>query len=289
MKQKINTGHLCALIATIIISLGITSSFANTGAENQQKVVRLGVPTGFKKLFPEADGVVWTDTLFKVIFERAGYRVETLESPAKRTPFLLVSQKVDSFLSANESLGSYRDKLLQAKYPGTSLAMFIYYNAHGDWKPSWPPDAEFKRKRGVSKQSESSLRADEGLNVLQVTHFDSCIKMVNAGRADYWIDNITGYTNSTPGLMRVPTGEFAYREIFRIPIYMFFEPSERGRELKEIYDRGIEQILANGEYLQIYYKYDKRFFSSQDGELAVKQIKTLFPDLPVPEQKKLVR
>lgn len=279
-RQKIRIPLLVFLLFAHFIAL-------EQHANAQDKVVRYGVGTGFKQRFPNTDGIGWSESFFKVIFESAGYRLEVNEYPSKRLPYMLENGTIDGFVSSTESLGEKSSDFLRSKFPTTNLSYYIYYKKDGGWQPSWPPNDIFARKRGRSKASPVALQYATALNIKPTWTFESCILMVHAGRTDYWLDNITGRLNTAPGLIKSPADGYSYERLFDWGIYINFQNSERGRKLKSLYDEGFQQILLQGDYIRIYYQFTDPPTSTAGAEGGVSYIRQLFPELDFPPQKAL--
>ncbi len=287
MVGKIQTSALLMtvhFIAALLMMLG--AAFSNP-ALGDDKVVRYGVGTGFFKRFPKTDGIGWSESFFKDIVEAAGYRLEVREYPSKRLPFMLEKGDIDGFVSSTESLGERSKYFLQSKYPTTNLSYYIYYKKDNGWKPVWPPDETFLKKRGRSKASPVALAYATPLNIEQTQLFDSSIMMVHYNRTDFWLDNITGRLNATPGLIKTPEQGYIYEKLFDWGIYINFQNSARGRMLRDLYNAGFEKILMDGDYHRIYYKYAPVTGSTLSSIAGVNYIKKLFPELAIPEQKPL--
>ena len=258
------------------------SYFESALADTGDKTIHHGTYTGFKERFPDSDGIVWSESFLKVIFEQAGYTLDVKEFPAKRLPLVLQDETIDSFVSTRESLEN-NFNFLESKFPTTTLAYIIYYRKDGDWVPTWPPDATLAGKNGRSKTLPLSLVQEHKLKLDLLPTFDACIKMVNAGRVDYWLDNISGLANATPGLLQ-RSEEFRFKRLFGLGLYMYFPNTERGKQLRDIYDAGIAEILKQGEFVNIYYQYDSRTRDLRAANETIKFIRDLYPDMLIPEQ-----
>lgn len=233
--------------------------------------------------YPKSNGVVLSEAVAIAAFKRAGFAIDLDEFPAKRLATSLQEDNIDSFISSEASIGELGENFLRSELPLTRLAYYIYFDGKKDWQPQWPPDVEFIGKIGRSRSSSTSLKDYDKLNVALANSYESCVKMVNSGRADYWLDNVTGSRTLTPGLMLEKEG-FVYRYLFSRSIYLYFQNTERGQQLKKIFDQGYLDILQSREFLQIYYGDMDGDLSSTTGFELIEYLRNEHPELGVPEQ-----
>ncbi len=275
--------HRILASALLIVCLAHCAAFADVGVS----VARMGIYAGYLERFSDSKGIRWSDNIAYKVFADKGLNISVTEFPAKRLALSLETGKIDTFVSSNESLGSYADSFLRAKFPVAITTWYIYYDHTKGWVPAWPPDPIFKGKIGESQQSAESLTRLYQLNITQAAGFDAIVNMVNLGRADYWLESRVGLRLLSPNLLKTTAEGFTSRPLFRRGIYMFFQNTERGRWFKKVYDEGFEKILADGLYVKTYYKNDPDSKDTFTTNETIQFIRTAFPDFYVPEQNPL--
>ncbi len=269
----------------IFLTFCLSLSSLNTWAENLAgQTLNFGIYQGFLKRFPETNGIRWSDTVAHAIFSAEEMNIEVKEFPPKRLALALSKGDIDIFLSSRESLGKYADQFLQAKLPVSVVTWNIYYKDANGWEPSWPADAVFKQKIGKSQQSSESLKKTAGLKITQAGSFDAIVKMVNAGRADYWVDNRIGIRNVSPGLIKGKEEGFIYRPLFSRGLYFYFQNNDKGKALLSAFNLRFEQLLNDGLYLKTYYDNDTVSIDTNTADETLAFIRNEFPDFPIPEQ-----
>ena len=233
------------LISTALaILLSWTSNCS--AQENNEKTVRLGIFQRTFELYPDLGGRVWGFSVIADVFELIGYEVQTFNIPVRRIPVSLANNEIDVGWGSEEGMEVVNDTFLRSNYPVSLVPFMVYYDHRNDWKPSWPPDDIFTSKAGTSTQSSRTLKEVYGLQINQTTSFDVNLKMVNMGRADYCIDHIGGFGSATSGLQKSDDEGFAFETLFHRGIYAWFQDTERGRQLREDFDRGLIELLKQG-------------------------------------------
>lgn len=219
----------------------------------------------------------------KVIFAQQGYDITVMEYPGKRLPLTVAHGDVDLSLASRFTLAPYGDKLISTDLPVAVLTFNIYYHNKSHWTPVWPPDAVFKNKLGKSKISSVLLANKYGLNISQASNVDSIVKMVNLKRIDYWLEYASSDTLVAPGLFNTQDNEFNYTALFSLPTYIYFRNTQRGKRLKQIYDRGLLDLLQQGKFITTYFE------QTPPGPidstiLTLAYIKQNHPELNIPQQ-----
>ncbi len=253
---------------------------------HEQKIYRYGLYAGNSERFPDTQGIGWSDSIPYEIFSKAGYKIEVIELPAKRLQAAFLKGDIDSFILSKESLAQLKGKFLPSKYPLSTIAWKIYYDKTKGWSPVWPPDVVFKSKVGKSKQSAKNLKTKFGLNVSMSSSFNSVFKMVNAGRADYWVDNESGVKSFTPDSgQSIPEG-FVFETLFRRGLYLIFRDDEKGRLFHNILTEGMDELISAGEFGRVYYANDLYFIDTNTVDNTMEFIRSEFPEKKIPDQKK---
>ncbi len=165
---------------------------------------------------------MWSDAVIHEVFSEQGFDIEMIEYPAKRLSLSLHKNLIDTYLGSTKSLGNFSTDFIRSDLPVSVVDWYIYYDHRNNWTPSWPPDAVFRKKIGKSKLSSESFKNEWNLNISQSANEDSIVKMVNLGRADYWLENRTGARTLSEGLLRSSQQGFTYSVLLFRPLFVFF-------------------------------------------------------------------
>lgn len=198
---------------------------------------------------PDGEGMYWD--IFRRVYEPAGIEVKVRLVPyARSIRETMVTDKADAWVA------SYIDEVPGALYP------------------EWHFDADYvsaaynaERVDGVN--GESSLNGkkvawmrgyayDDYLTVsVQSTRVDDRqggLRMVREDRIDFFIDAAVdlNYALEESGLDQT----LSTSQVLELPLYLGFADSERGRQLREIWDRRMPQLLEDGTISRLYREYE---------------------------------
>ena len=192
----------------------------------------------------------------KYLFEQLGYQVEFRPTPAKRMPYSLASGIIDGYPSSQlrrsiELRHMGNDGFLQVSYPETVTDIHVYYKKSSRWTPSWPPNEEFIRNaRGVSLNYNYFSLA--GFNILQIGDYQAGFKMVNFGRADFWVDGISS-NEAFAALEKTESDGFAKMHLTHNPLFLTMRDEQREREIKTQWDVAFAELFAQPELFKAIY------------------------------------
>ena len=97
--------------------------------------------------------------------------------------------------------------------------------------------------------------------MISITKREQAIKMVASGsRVDFYIDNY--YQMKSTIEKMTPTinmNDYRIEDISKSEIFMLFSKTQRGRQIRDIYDQGVERLHKSGELPLIYAKYERDY------------------------------
>lgn len=76
----------------------------------------------------------------------------------------------------------------------------------------------------------------------EVTNFETALKMLNAGRSDYFIGEFQALKNFSKRVVGMDLSTFEIVDLASGQLYMSFPRNERGAKIRDIYDRGVEAL-----------------------------------------------
>ncbi|MBC7658112.1 MAG: transporter substrate-binding domain-containing protein [Chitinophagaceae bacterium] len=88
----------------------------------------------------------------------------------------------------------------------------------------------------------------------EVASREQALLMVLSGRADYYLDNKSQMARTLGGAAQRLRG-YDWCELYASKIYMVFTKNERGRAIRDFYDRAIGVLMSSGALKNIYEKW----------------------------------
>lgn len=270
---------------TVLLRLVFTLLLLNISmAVTAQMPFRLGIHQNLISQYPGKNGLFWTYGIALKIFQTAGYQTVVLARPAKRLALSLKNNQIDFVSSSVEALNLDKKQYIRSELPIAMLSFYIYYNHSNSWQPVWPPDEIFKQKIGKSVHSAETLRELSGLNISLATSLDAPVKMVNMGRADYYMESKAGMVMVSAGLLKKPAQGFTTKVLFLRPIYAMFQNTPRGQHLAQLFDRASLRLYQSGEFGKVFFANAPVYVGSQTVDDAVSYINDHRPSLNIPPQ-----
>lgn len=252
-------------------------------AFGDKQTIKFGVNSNFVKFYQQHDKLRWSHSIVQDLLERAGYQVKVLARPALRLPLSLKRQEIDVFLSS-DGFEHSQYGFIRSRLPISLIRFIIYYDSKLGWRPSWPPDQNFKDKIGKSVQSTKALKRQYGLNVSQAFSFDAPVKMVNLGRADYYIENSGGFSQVSKGLLKAKTQGFSREVLYKRPIYLFARDEPGYQSLMKSIENHYLDLLMSRQYAVLFYRNDKRPEVKDSTKVLIEYINNNYQGLKVPTQ-----
>lgn len=198
--------------------------------------------------FTPTENIVGDYAVRQAALAKHGIKLSLRQLPAKRMSVGALTNYIHGF-SASDYTEFERDKFVKAKYPHFVYIVSIYYKKQTDWQPSWPPNAEFGKRKGVSMNY--SYYDGQGLSILQVNNQTSGVKMVNSGRVDYWLDVIppSGYQK----YLKSEEEGFVLETIFYNPLSLYYPDTPEGRRIRDLIDNERALMLQDlDNYFDLY-------------------------------------
>lgn len=207
-----------------------------------------------------ADGTGLGWDLMRIIFEPAGYKLVWRIEPYLRSVGLVQRGEADAWV------GSYKDEQASL-YPrwhydtdhiyALSLARLpVPTQANlGDYRLAWVRGYEFQRYLPAARQYE------------EVRRRDGILEMLKRGHADYYID-----AEQEMDYIREHATDFsAYRltHLIDLPLYLGFADNVRGRELRDVFDKRMDELVASGQLRPLYRRWKMPYpFEHEPGSKA---------------------
>ena len=189
--------------------------------------------------------------ILRAVYEPEGIGVTTKAVPYVRSTVMVQTGKADVVV------GSYIDEIGNVTYPEKYFdaddvsAMFLKRN-----ESSWTGESGLRDKKcSYIRGYEMNEYIDVPIQVYEVDDREAALKMLSAGRIDYFLDN---YAELETALEENPSynGQVTIESIKNLYLYMGFQNNASGKKLAEIWDTRIEEMKSSGELYQIYDEWD---------------------------------
>ncbi|CZF86734.1 substrate-binding periplasmic protein [Grimontia marina] len=236
--------------ALAFTALAVFPSFADKHSEKEIILVSEAWEDATEK-----DGSGLYFEIMRRVFEPLGYSIKTITTTYSRSVYLVQTKKMDAFL------GSYIDEKEKILYP--------YWHFDADqvsavYKasviPTWEGEKTLgNRTVGWVKGYDYSDYIDTKFNIHEVKSRRQGLSMVYSDRLDVMLDARKELEEEF-ALGYLDRDDFEMVNIMDLKLYPGFADSEKGQELRRIYDERFEELLAKGEIKRLYDKYEWEYF-----------------------------
>ena len=192
-------------------------------------------------------GVAWD--LLRAVYEPAGVRLRIANEPYTRAVGLVLRGEADAWV------GAYRGEIDEALYPRWPYDVDPI--AVLSLKDNPPPPLE-----GLSRIRLSWMRGNAFARYFptltphsELQRRTSALPMLLNHRVDYFIDSRPELEEMLAGAGAL-AAEYRITDVTRLPLYLGFSDSPRGRELLALFDRRMRQLHASGELERIFARWN---------------------------------
>ncbi len=188
--------------------------------------------------------------LARMIYEPAGVSVKLKVYPYKRSAMMVEKKRADAWL------GSYLDEEDYAIYPK--------YYFDEDVVTAMYKKKKFPKFDGVNSLKDKDVcwvrgyDFDEYISVPIKKHErndrKSILQSLNKDRFDIFLDAKFDM-NEAIAKFKFDTSEYGFSEILKFKLYPAFRNDERGKILRDIWDKNFKVVLDDGSLKNLYIKY----------------------------------
>ena len=111
---------------------------------------------------------------------------------------------------------------------------------------------------GLKKKEVQEALKNNGIGIVPK---EAAMKMVIAGRADYFLDNMKRLKilqTQMKGSVK-DINDYQIETLYENPLYMSFSKNPRGKAISAIYDEGIRKLKESGKLKTIYQKWKREY------------------------------
>jgi polar amino acid transport system substrate-binding protein len=238
-------GRCCRWLLWSVISF---ASGLVSAAELTQ--IRIASETWEGHTHADGSGMAWE--IFRAVFEPAGVQLDIQSVPYTRSIGLVQRGAADAWA------GSYLNEVEQGvfyprwNYDADQIAALGLLDkpiptqeSLGEFRLAWMRGYEYQRYLPNLRQYREVLRRS------------GILGMLDMGHADFYLDALTEVedvlsTASQPNRYRVT-------QLTKLPIYLGFADTPRGRTLAELFDKRMDSLVANGSLRPIFQRWQQPY------------------------------
>lgn len=233
----------------LLLLLGVMAvSVARAGDSPMPEQVRLVSEEWEDYTRADGSGLAWD--VMRKIFEPAGVSVITRTEPYVRSVGLVQKGEADAWV------GSYQQEA-EALYPrwhydtdhiyALALASKAVpaYSTVGNYRLAWVRGYEFQHYLpGITRYNEVQRRT-------------GILSMLEHDRADYYIDALTEIDVILK--QAAEPGRYRRTHLAELPLYLGFADTPRGRALRALYDKRMDELVPGGQLREIYKQWQQPY------------------------------
>ena len=238
-------GRCCRWLLWLVISVG---SGPLCAAEPTQ--IRIASETWEGHTHADGTGMAWE--IFRTVFEPAGVQLDIQSVPYTRSIGLVQRGAADAWA------GSYLNEVEQGvfyprwNYDADQIAALGLRDkpiptqeSLGEYRLVWMRGYEYQRYLPNLHQYREVLRRN------------GILGMLDLGHADFYLDALTEVedvlsTSSQPDRYRVT-------QLTKLPVYLGFADTPRGRTLAELFDKRMDKLVAGGSLRPIFERWQQPY------------------------------
>ena len=238
-------GRCCRWLLWSVISF---ASGLVSAAELTQ--IRIASETWEGHTHADGSGMAWE--IFRAVFEPAGVQLDIQSVPYTRSIGLVQRGAADAWA------GSYLNEVEQGvfyprwNYDADQIAALGLrdkpipsLDSLGEYRLAWMRGYEYQRYLPNLRQYREVLRRS------------GILGMLDMGHADFYLDALTEVedvlsTASQPERYRVT-------QLTKLPIYLGFADTPRGRTLAELFDKRMDSLVADGSLRPIFQRWQQPY------------------------------
>lgn len=197
----------------------------------------------------DGSGLYWD--IIRAVYEPAGIAVQHRIVPyARSIREVTVTDKADAWVASymDEIEGPlYPEMHFDADYVGAVYNPELTRGVNGQ---ETLEGREVGWMRGYAYDQYLSVE----VNATQIDNRHGGLRMVKEGRIDFFVD---AQVEIDTALEKTGLGELLESgTVLELPLYLGFADTERGRELRKIWDRRMQELLVDGTISKLYREYE---------------------------------
>mgnify|MGYP000114692255 FL=1 len=238
-------GRCCRWLLWLVISVASGLVYAAEPAQ-----IRIASETWEGHTHADGSGMAWE--IFRAVFEPTGVQLDIQSVPYTRSIGLVQRGAADAWA------GSYLNEVTQGvfyprwNYDADQIAALGLrdkpipsLDSLGEYRLVWMRGYEYQRYLPNLRQYREVLRRS------------GILGMLDMGHVDFYLDALTEVedvlsTASQPERYRVT-------QLTKLPIYLGFADTPRGRTLAELFDKRMDSLVADGSLRPIFQRWQQPY------------------------------
>lgn len=238
-------GRCCRWLFVALLSL-----FSTLGSAVELQHVRIAAESWLGHTAADGSGLAWD--IFRLVFEPAGVRVQIESMPYMRSIGLVQRGEADAWV------GSYLNEVDQrVLYPRWHYGAdkVVALGLIGTSSPSVETLSQFRLVwvRGYEYQRYlPNVR-----HYREVMRRDGILRMLDLNHADFYLDA----KGEVEGVLEASADRSRYRvtPLTTLPVYLGFADNVRGRALAELFDKRMDEVVADGSLRSIFQRWQQSY------------------------------
>lgn len=200
----------------------------------------------------EADGSGMAWDIFRAVFEPAGVQLDIQSVPYTRSIGLVQRGEADAWVGSYLNEVSYRvfyprwsydfDQIVALGLKRTAVPTLENL---GSFRLAWMRGYEYQRYLPNLHQYREIIRRN------------GIVGMLDQGHADFYLDAL-GEVNDVLNSAAEPS-RYRITLLTNLPLYLGFADNARGRVLAELFDRRMDELVANGSLRPIFKRWQQPY------------------------------
>ena len=203
--------------------------------------------------FTNADGTGLYWDIFRRIYEPVGISVTFDIVPYIRATKMVQDQQTDAAAAV------YADEFTPALFPKWHFDSEVVSALFKKGKvASWEGEASLSGRLGWIRGYEYDQYLSNTYEFVEVDSRKSAFKMLEFGHLDFFLDAATDLqTAMEKG--EVDSEQFQMETVLQLNLYLAFAENDRGRQLMEIFDTRMTELIASGELKPLFAQWDSDY------------------------------
>ncbi len=205
----------------------------------------------------DGSGLAWE--IMREVFGPAGVRVDQRNVPYTRSVGLVQRGEADAWLGSY--LGEVRENVIYPRWPYDAdpiVALGLVGKPVPDLQSLKTYRLAWMRGYGYQKYLPGPLEFQE------IERRSGILGMLERGHADFYID---AFTEAADLLKSGPQPErFRITSLTRLPLYVGFADTARGRALADLFDRRMAELVQSDKLRAIFHRWQQPYPFDEDME-----------------------
>ena len=196
----------------------------------------------------DGSGLCWE--LFGMVYEPVGIKMEFEIIPYARSTKMVQEKQVDA------AVGVYFEEFDQALFSKfyylQDIVLVIFPKGRVE---NWRGEADLKGNIGWIRGYAFDEYLQGNVKFYEVDNRNSGLKMLEAGRLDFFLDTEVELLGALDEGV-IDKDQYQVETILTLNVHLAFSDNERGKELMDIFDTRMGELVKSGELKALYERWE---------------------------------